>query len=148
MSENREPVFDNEEFQVLLRKYEDMRSGVQSIFFDVDEFEQIIDYYLDDFQYEEATEAARLGKIQHPASMEIRYKFVHIQLEQGHPEGCPGSPEEDIPHWEENPERKHFLKGTALSQLGRIKEAESQFDRALEMSDDVSFEAGKHFHRF
>ena len=49
MSENREQVFENEEFQVLLRKYEDMRSGSQSIFFDVEEFEQIIDYYLDDF---------------------------------------------------------------------------------------------------
>ena len=42
MSENREQVFENEEFQVLLRKYEDMRSGSQSIFFDVEEFEQII----------------------------------------------------------------------------------------------------------
>ena len=47
MSENREQVFENEEFHVLLRKYEDMRGGTQSIFFDVEEFEQIIDYYLD-----------------------------------------------------------------------------------------------------
>ncbi len=62
MSENREQVFENEEFQVLLRKYEDMRSGSQSIFFDVEEFEQIIDYYLDDFQYDEAREAATAGE--------------------------------------------------------------------------------------
>ena len=27
MSENREQVFENEDFQVLLRKYEDMKSG-------------------------------------------------------------------------------------------------------------------------
>ena len=62
MSENREQVFENEEFEVLLRKYEDMRSGSQSIFFDVEEFEQIIDYYLDDFQYDEAREAAKLAQ--------------------------------------------------------------------------------------
>ena len=67
MSENREQVFENEEFQVLLRKYEDMKSGAQPIFFDVEEFEQIIDYYLDDFQYDEAREAENLGKRQHPA---------------------------------------------------------------------------------
>ena len=85
MSENREQVFENEEFQVLLRKYEDMRSGTQSIFFDVEEFEQIIDYYLDDFQYDEAKEAAQLGKKQHPASVEIKYKFIHIYIEQGQP---------------------------------------------------------------
>ena len=83
MSENKEQVFENEEFEILLRKYEDMRSGVQSIFFDVDEFEQIIDYFLDDFQYDEAKEAANLGEKQHPSSVEIKYKFVHIFIEQG-----------------------------------------------------------------
>ena len=41
MSGNKEQVFENEEFEILLRKYEDMRSGVQSIFFDVEEFEKI-----------------------------------------------------------------------------------------------------------
>ena len=78
MSENKEQVYESEEFQVLLRKYEDMRSGVQSIFFDVEEFEQIIDYYLDDFQYEEAREAAKFGNQQHPGSVEIKYKFIYI----------------------------------------------------------------------
>ena len=93
MSENKEQVFENEEFQVLLRKYEDLRSGVQSIFFDVEEFEQIIDYYLDDFQYDEATEAARLGKQQHPTSIEISYKVrrkgghqIEVEIEWGGPQ--------------------------------------------------------------
>ena len=140
MSENKEQVFENEEFQVLLRKYEDLRSGVQSIFFDVEEFEQIIDYYLDDLQYEEAREAADLGKQQHPGSVEIQYKFIHIYIEQGKPRKALSLLEE-IPVWEEgNPER-YFLKGTALCLLGRLKDAEAQFDRALEISADDSFEA-------
>ncbi|MFH0755735.1 MAG: tetratricopeptide repeat protein [Bacteroidota bacterium] len=140
MSENREQVFENEEFQVLLRKYEDMRSGVQSIFFDVEEFEQIIDYYLDDLQYDEAREAANLGKKQHPTSVEINYKFVHIYIEQGKPKKALALLDE-IPSWEKNNPELYFLRGTAFCQLGRLKEAEAKFDRALEISADETFEA-------
>jgi tetratricopeptide (TPR) repeat protein len=140
MSENREQVFENEEFQVLLRKYEDMRSGAQSIFFDVEEFEQIIDYYLDDFQYDEAREAAALGKQQHPTSVEIKYKFIHIYIEQGQPKKALALLEE-IPAWEENNPERYFLKGTALCLTGKLKEAEAQYDRGLELSGDDSFEA-------
>jgi tetratricopeptide (TPR) repeat protein len=140
MSENREQVFENEEFHLLLRKYEDMRSGSQSIFFDVEEFEQIIDYYLDDFQYDEAREAAALGKKQHPASVEIKYKFIHIYIEQGQPKKALALLEE-IPAWEENNPERFFLKGTALCLTGKLKEAEAQFDRGLELSGDETFEA-------
>ena len=140
MSENREQVYENEEFQVLLRKYEDMRSGTQSIFFDVEEFEQIIDYYLDDFQYDEASEAAQLGKKQHPTSVEIMYKFIHIYIEQGKPKKALSLLEE-IPVWEESNPELFFLKGTALCMLGKLKEAEARFDRALEISTEDTFEA-------
>jgi len=140
MSENREQVFENEEFRVLLRKYEDMRSGVQSIFFDVEEFEQIIDYYLEDFKYDEAKEAARLGKQQHPTSVELMYKFIHIYIEQGKPKKALALLEE-VPAWEENNPERYFLKGTALCLLGRLKEAEIQFDRALEITTEDTFDA-------
>ncbi len=140
MSENREQIFENEEFQVLLRKYEDMRSGSQSIFFDVEEFEQIIDFYLDDFQYDEAKEAAQLGKQQHPASVEIIYKFVHIYIEQGQPKKALALLEE-IPVWEENNPERYFLKGTAFCILNRLKEAEAQFDIGLEISSIDTFDA-------
>ena len=140
MSENREQIYENNEFQVLLRKYEDMRSGTQSIFFDVEEFEQIIEYYLDDYKYDEAKEAAVLGNKQHPASVEIKYKFIHIHIEQGQPKKALSLLEE-IPVWEENNPERYFLKGTALCQMGRLKEAESQFDRALEISSEDTFDA-------
>jgi len=140
MSENREQVFENEDFQVLLRKYEDMKSGAQSIFFDVEEFELIIDYYLDDFQFEEAREAAKLGKKQHPTSVEIKYKFIHIYIEQGQPKKALSLLEE-IPVWEESNPELYFLKGTALCLTGRLKESETQFDRGLELSGNDTFDA-------
>ncbi len=140
MSENKEQVFENEEFEILLRKYEDMRSGVQSIFFDVEEFEQIIDYFLDDFEYDEAKEAANLGEKQHPSSVEIKYKFVHIFIEQGNAKKALALLEE-IPDWEDSNPERYFLKGTANCLMGKLKEAERQFDRALELSGEETFEA-------
>ncbi len=140
MSENREQVFESEEFQVLLRKYEDMRNGAQSIFFDVEEFEQIIDYYLDDFQYDEAKKAALLGKQQHPASVEIIYKFIHIFIEQGQAKKALTLLDE-IPVWEESNPECYFLKGTAYCLLNRLKEAEVQFDQGLAISSEDTFDA-------
>ena len=140
MSENKEQVFENEEFEILLRKYEDMRSGVQSIFFDVEVFEQIIDYFLDDFQYDEAKEAANLGEKQHPSSVEIKYKFVHIFIEQGNAKKALALLEE-IPDWEDSNPERYFLKGTAHCLMGKLKEAERQFDMALELSGEETFEA-------
>jgi len=121
----------------------------------VEEFEQIIDYYLDDFQYDEAKEAAQLGKRQHPASVEINYKFVHIYIEQGHPKKALALLDE-IPVWEESNPERFFLKGTALCLLNRLKEAESQFDHGLEISSEdyifdvlvnisIAFENIRHF---
>jgi tetratricopeptide (TPR) repeat protein len=140
MSEKNEPIFGSEDFQLLLQKYEKLKNGIDSGFFDVEEFEQIIDYYLDEFQFEAASEAAELGARQHPASIELKYKFVHIHLEQGN---APTALKilDEIPSWEHSNSEFHYLKGTALCQSGKLKEAEKAFDHALSIADEEIFEA-------
>lgn len=140
MSEKNEPVFDNEEFQILLRKYEMMRSSEQSTFFDVEEFEQIIDYYLDEFQYDNASEAAELGSQQHPSSVEIKYKVVHIYLEQGMGKQALEMLAR-IPKWEHTNPEFYYLKGTSLCLTGKIHDAEKNFDQGLALAPDDTFEA-------
>jgi tetratricopeptide (TPR) repeat protein len=140
MSEKNEPVFENEEFLMLLQKYERMRSNKSATFFDVEEFEQIIDYYLDEFQYDNAAEAARLGSAQHPASVEIKYKVVHVYLEQGMGKQALEMLEH-IPSWEHANAEFHYLKGTAQCVTGRISDAERSFDLGLSISVEDPFEA-------
>ncbi len=140
MSENREPIFENEDFLLLLQKYEKMKKDTKSVFFDVEEFEQIIDYFLDDMQFEAATEAAQLGFAQHPASVEIKYKVVHIFMEQGHAKKALKVLDE-IPGWEHSNSEFHFLYGTALCQSGKMHEAEKSFDHALSIATEDIFEA-------
>jgi tetratricopeptide (TPR) repeat protein len=140
MSEKNEPIFDNEEFLELLQKYESMKNSRHSAFFDVEEYEQIIDYYLDEFQYDEAAEAAQLGSQQHPASVEIKYKVVHIYLEQGMGKHALEILEQ-IPGWEHSNSEFYFLRGTAYCLTGRIHEAEKNFDKGLSISAEDPFEA-------
>jgi tetratricopeptide (TPR) repeat protein len=140
MSEKNEPIFDNEEFLILLRKYEKMKSSDDAGFFDVEEFEQIIDYYLDEFQYDKAKEAADLGSKQHPASVEIKYKVVHIYLEQGMGKMALEMLEH-IPEWEYTNAEFFYLKGTALCLTGKIHDAEKSFDHGLSLAADETFEA-------
>ena len=83
MSEKNESIFESEEFLLLLQKYEKMLESKDSVFFDVEEYEQIIDFYLDEFQYEKAKKAAEMASVQHPTSVEIKYKIIHVYLEQG-----------------------------------------------------------------
>ncbi|MEX0988264.1 MAG: tetratricopeptide repeat protein [Bacteroidales bacterium] len=140
MSEKNEPIFENEEFLILLQKYEKMRSSEHSTFFDVEEFEQIIDYYLDEFLYDQAAEAARLGSVQHPASVEIKYKVVHVYLEQGMGKQALEMLEY-IPTWEHSNSEFYYLKGTAQCLSGKIHDAERSFDKGLSISTEDNFEA-------
>lgn len=140
MSENKEPIFESDDFLLLLQKYEKMKKDTKSVFFDVEEFEQIIDYFLDDMQYDKATEAAELGSVQHPASLEIKYKIVHICMEQGNAKEALKLLD-DIPDWEQSNSEFHFLYGTALCQTGKLHEAEKSFDHALTIATDDIFDA-------
>ncbi len=155
MSDNREPIFENEDFMLLLQKYETMKKDTKSVFFDVEEFEQIIDYFLEDMQYEAATEAAELGSVQHPASVEIKYKVIHILMEQGNSKKALLVLRE-IPSWEHSNSEYHFLYGTALCQTGKPHDAEKSFDHALTIATEdifealqnisIAFENARHFH--
>lgn len=155
MSEKNEPIFENEEFLILLQKYEMMKNSTNSTFFDVEEFEQIIDYYLDEFLYDKAAEAAEIGTIQHPASVEIKYKIVHIYLEQGMGKKALEMLDQ-LPRWEHSNSEFFYLYGTALCLTGKIHDAEKNFDTGLTLSTEDNFEAllnisiafenARHFH--
>ena len=132
MSDKNEPFFENEEFLELLEKYERMKDSENNAFFDVEEFEQIIDYYLDEFQYDKATEAAKLGVMQHPASVEIKFKVVHIYLEQGIGKNALEVLNQ-IPSWEKAGAEYHFLMGTALCLTGKIHDAEKNLMQGLKL---------------
>jgi tetratricopeptide (TPR) repeat protein len=135
MDKGREYMQEENELRQVLERYEEMLEKRTSCFFDVQEFELIIDYYLDIRNFRKAYDAVEIAKRQHPGSSEIIIKLIQIYLENGNPSDALEKINE-LKEWEkENPE-VNLLKGTALAQLGKIKEAEKLFDAALEKTEE------------
>lgn len=83
MREENEFVFGEEETLDIVQKYEDMLKHKQSIFFDVIEFESIIDYYLTIDNASRALEAANIAHQMHPYSSEIRMRRAEMLVIEG-----------------------------------------------------------------
>ena len=78
---------DDEDSDEIVKKYEDFVSGASPAgYFDVEEFETIIDHYLDVENTEKATEALETGMTQHPVSSELQAKNAKIHLLNNEPE--------------------------------------------------------------
>ncbi len=136
------------EFRNILSQYEQMIRNQEIRYFDVDEFENIIDYYLETGQVDHAIDASEQGIKQHPGALSLPLKkaqaladrknhreamiMLHA-IEQRDPENG------DI----------HMIKGSVFCQTGKIKEAVTSFEKALELAgedqDDVLFEIALSF---
>lgn len=119
----------------VVKRFESMKKKNESYFFDVHEFENIIDYYLDTNDTTIAYEATVLASRQHPHSLSIQIRKAQVLLDRGRPieslkllkkiEGVEPL-NYDI----------QLAKGTALGMLGDIGAALKCFDRGLEMGGD------------
>ena len=126
---------DGNEFQQMLHRYEEMLKEKRSFFFDVEEFEDIIDYYLDAREFDHAYEAGRLGMLQHPGSLELKIKLIHAHIESGKPNIALDALN-SFSEIEKSDAEFYLLKGTALAQMTNFREAEKSFDLALEKGGD------------
>ena len=75
-------VHDSEVEEVILR-FEKMRKNKEACYFDVIEFEAIIDYYLDGNKPVNAFEATSFACELHPNSVPIQIRKARVLLEKG-----------------------------------------------------------------
>ncbi len=126
-----------EDVKHAVQKFEKMKKNNENYFFDVIEFETIIDYYIDSNNSIKAFEAATLASEQHPNSVSIQLRKARVLLDKGRAVEAlrilkrleniePGN--HDI----------YIAKGTALGILGDIIGAKKMFDYSLTLdSEDV-----------
>ncbi len=69
-----------EEVKLAVQKFERMKKNNESYFFDVIEFETIIDYYIESNNSNKAFEAATLASEQHPNSVSIQLRKARVLL--------------------------------------------------------------------
>lgn len=126
-----------EEVKHAVQKFERMKKNNENYFFDVIEFETIIDYYIESNNSLKAFEAATLASEQHPNSVSIQLRKARVLLDKGRAVEAlrllkrlesiePGNHEIFI------------AKGTAYGMLGDIQGAKKMFDYSLTLdTEDV-----------
>ena len=82
MKEDFDPSYDDNNNQDRLVKLEDMFSDTAYYYFDVNEWEGIIDHYLNTLRVEKAIKALDFAQYQHPNSAELYLKQAEVLMEQ------------------------------------------------------------------
>jgi tetratricopeptide (TPR) repeat protein len=80
MREENEFFYSEDETMEIVQKYEDMLKHNQNVFFDVIDFENIIDYYLNTDDSQRASQAVNIAYNIHPHSSEIQLKKAELLL--------------------------------------------------------------------
>jgi tetratricopeptide (TPR) repeat protein len=135
MNEEKDWLFDEDELLESVRRFEEMQKSNLQYFFDVDELEDIINYYFEVNNNKQASYAAEYAFKLHPESTAIQLKFAHHLIYRG-------KAQETIQllNYIEKVEGYNYeisvLKGTAFNILGDVHEAKSQFDKAVSFADE------------
>ncbi|TAL59388.1 MAG: tetratricopeptide repeat protein [Bacteroidetes bacterium] len=126
-----------EEVKQAVQKFEKMKKNNESYFFDVIEFETIIDYYIESNNSSKAFEAATLATEQHPNSVSIQLRKARVLLDKGRAVEALRILKK-LESIEPGNHELYIAKGTALGMLGDIQGAKRMFDFSLTLdSEDV-----------
>jgi tetratricopeptide (TPR) repeat protein len=126
-----------EEVKQAVQKFERMRKNNENYFFDVIEFETIIDYYIESNNSIKAYEAATLASEQHPNSVSIQLRKARVLLDKGRAVEALRLLKK-LESIEPGNHEIYIAKGTAYGMLGDIQGAKKMFDFSLTLdTEDV-----------
>ena len=126
--------FEEETLQAV-QKFERMSKNNERCFFDVEEFESIIDYYIECNNSAKAFEAADLAAEQHPNSTSIQLRRANVFLDKGRAVEALSLLKKLENIEADNPEL-YISKGMAYGMLGNVNGALKVFDKALTLDLD------------
>lgn len=135
MDDFLDPFFEGNDTKTLVDRYERMMEQGQSFFFDVEEFEDILDYYMEERNSTKAFEVLSLARTQHPGTHELSIREAELLATVGR-----GDEALELLAGVELFEKFNtdlFLtKASIFSQLGEIQKAIDTLKYTLEISDD------------
>ncbi|KPL14039.1 MAG: hypothetical protein AMS26_12120 [Bacteroides sp. SM23_62] len=133
MDKEKDYFQEDGDLQDILGRFENMLNQMEAYFFDVHEFERIIDHYLDTNHFIKAIDAVRYGINQHPGSTTLLIKEAQVYAEKGESVKALEMVNA-LEMIEESNNEIYMLKGMILNQLGKVKEAEAAFEKAVDLS--------------
>lgn len=131
MEEEKFGFAHEEEVVEVVQRFEQMKRNNLSSFFDVSEFETIIDYYLESNSPSKAYDAAEMAVHQHPNSVSIQLRQARVFLDKGRAVETLRLLRK-LESIEPGNHEIYLIKGTALGMLGDISGAKKMFDIAVD----------------
>ncbi len=127
----------NEEENMSLNKYEEMLKSNRVLFFDSNEFENIIQHYLDNGLVNKAKNALKIALQQHPNNISLRLLGVEVLIFEGqHKQATQLLDEIEIISPEN--EEVYIQRASLKSKDGEHKKAISLLFEALERTEDLA----------
>ena len=135
MNEGHQPLPDREDQRGCVQRYEAMLHRNDRLFFDVEEFELIIDHYLEQNDTRQAKEVLDLAQEQHPGSLDIMFSEAIVLMNMGRLNKAL-EVLDAIGKLEPYNEEVHLHKASIYSQLRNYRRAIEHYKRALELAEE------------
>ncbi len=134
MSEFEGDGLSNEDFEKSLKRFEDMMTTGEHHFFDADELEEIIDYYMQWFNLELAKKALDFAQEHYPYSSGIKIKLAQY-LSSVHNTRDALNLLNEVELVESNNGELYMTRGYIYSQTGLSEQAIENYKKALPLSE-------------
>lgn len=130
MSEEKDRQYSDGETDEIVRRYEEMLRSNTRYYFDVDEFEELIDYYIESNRNSNAFDVVQYASVQHPNASGILARKAQLLIDKGQPVEALRILKELSKIEPANPDLI-IAQGIAYNQIGDFKSAIRQFDHGL-----------------
>lgn len=127
----------NEDYNFALVRFESMLKTNDVLFFDSDEFEEIINHYLNIGKIGLAKKALKLGLSQHPGSTDLRLYEIEMLIFENKLETAENMLDK-LRELEPSNEEVFIQKANILSKRNDHREAIKMLEKALEISSDLA----------
>lgn len=128
---------EEEEYKLTLSRFESMLKTNKVLFFDSEEFENIILHYLDSGKLNLAKKALKLGLEQHPNSTGLKLVEVELLVFQNKLEAADRLLNE-IEEIDPTNEEVFIQRATVYSKKGKHHDAITSLQKALTLTDDLA----------
>jgi tetratricopeptide (TPR) repeat protein len=135
MNEDKNFFYNENAGFTAVRRYENMLKYNESRFFDVEEFEEIIEYYLEGDELKNAAKAIDIALQQHPYASYFKIKHAQLLINENKPIRAIKILNK-LEKIEVFNEEILILKAFAHNQLGNIKDAVRNFEKALTIVEE------------
>ncbi len=134
-----ENYYDDEETLELLRRYKEMIDNKHHDFFDLYEFENLINYYTEQYNFKDALKVIAVAIKQHPTSTTLKLRHAQLLIESFKPARALRILK-SIMHEEASNTELHLAMGIAYNMIGKFANARQSFNRTLKYCNDLKDE--------